>query len=223
MSELNPRTKSYEFFGPPGALFVTLSVPATLYALYFGCSEQSGGCPPPLSTDAIVAALTSPDWWVGLWDTQAALMYLGWYAFCVTAWFVLPGDWVEGTTLRTGGKVKYKINGAYFVASCAGNLAHPGHTAFSTFLLTLGLTAGYIWQYGPQSFTFIYEKWIGLTTAALLMSIVQGLACYAASFRSGALLALGGNSGNPIYDVRSLFVSPSFDLQFENSFSLAES
>lgn len=34
------------------------------------------------------------------------------------------------------------------------------------------------------------------------MSVVQGVAVYAGSFRQDALLALGGNSGNPIYDVR---------------------
>lgn len=179
---LNPRTKGYEFLGPPGALFVTLSVPITTYALFFGCSEQTGGCPPPVDTQLIVHYLTSAEFWKSLWDTEATLTYLGWYAFCVAAWAVLPGDWVEGTPLRTGGKQKYKIN------------------AFSTLLLTMGLTSGYIWQYGPQSFTLLYEKWVGFVTASLLMSVVQGVACYAASFRQGALLALGGNTGNVIYD-----------------------
>lgn len=112
-AELNPRTTKYEFFGPPGALFVTLSVPITTYALYFGCSEASGGCPPQLSTETILAALNDPKWWKGLWDTEAAFLYLGWYAFCVAAWFVLPGDWVEGVTMRTGEKKKYKINGEW--------------------------------------------------------------------------------------------------------------
>ena len=65
----------------------------------------------------------------------------------------------------------------------------------------MGVTTGYIYRYGPQSFTFLYEKWVGFMTAALLMSITQGIACYAASFIPGKLLALGGNSGNPIYDV----------------------
>ena len=69
----------------------------------------------------------------------------------------------------------------------------------------MGVTAGWIWRFGPQSFTFIYEKWIGLTTAALLMSVLQAFTWYATSFREGALLALGGNSGNFIYDVRSRF------------------
>ncbi|OCH88476.1 ERG4/ERG24 ergosterol biosynthesis protein [Obba rivulosa] len=181
-STLNPRTKGYEFLGPPGALFITLSVPITTYALYFGCAEETGGCPPPISGQSIVNALSSWDFYKGLWDTQAVLMYLAWYAFCVVAWFILPGDWVEGVQLRNGKKQKYKIN------------------AFSTFLLTLGLTIGYIWQYGPQSFTFLYEHWVGFVTASILMSVVQGVACYAASFRNNALLALGGNTGNLIYD-----------------------
>ncbi|KAJ6619559.1 ERG4/ERG24 ergosterol biosynthesis protein [Mycena sp. CBHHK59/15] len=183
-SELNPRTTSYEFLGPPGALLITLGVPITTYALYFGCSEQAGGCPPSpaLIPARVSAALSDPAWWNGLWDTQAALLYLAWYAFCLVAWAVLPGDRVLGTTLRTGEKKQYKIN------------------AFSTFLLTLGLTCGSIYRYGPQSFTFINEKFVGFITASVIMSVVQGVACYASSFRAGALLALGGNTGNFIYD-----------------------
>lgn len=51
------------------------------------------------------------------------------------------------------------------------------------------------------------------------MSVVQGVAVYAGSFRKGALLALGGNSGNPIYDVRFIFRLPlplyTFDAFFQ--------
>lgn len=114
-SELNPRTTEYEFLGPPGALFVSIIVPTVTYALYFGCSERTG-CPPlPLSRlpDRVVSAVSSLDWWKGLWDTQAALIYLAWYAFCVVAWAILPGDLVEGRPLRTGGTKSYKINGMF--------------------------------------------------------------------------------------------------------------
>lgn len=65
----------------------------------------------------------------------------------------------------------------------------------------MGLTIGYIWRFGPESFTFIYDKWVGLITASVAMSVFQGLAVYAMSFSEGKILALGGNSGNPIYDV----------------------
>lgn len=70
-----------------------------------------------------------------------------------------------------------------------------------TGLLTLGITAAWIARFGYQSFTFIYERWVGLTTAALAMSVLQGLLVYGLSFQGDKLLALGGNSGNPIYDV----------------------
>ncbi|KAJ6609239.1 ergosterol biosynthesis ERG4/ERG24 family-domain-containing protein [Mycena sp. CBHHK59/15] len=139
-SELNPRTTSYEFLGPPGALLITLAL--------------------ALIPARVSAALSDPAWWNGLWDTQAALLYLAWYAFCLVAWAVLPGDRVLGTTLRTGEKKQYKIN------------------AFSTFLLTLGLTCGSIYRYGPQSFTFINEKFVGFITASVIMSVVQGVAFF---------------------------------------------
>ncbi|TFK74093.1 ERG4/ERG24 ergosterol biosynthesis protein [Pluteus cervinus] len=187
--ELNPRTKSFEFLGPPGATLITIGVPSMIYTLYFACSEASGGCPAPgLFSDPsallerVSSALSSPEWWASLWDTEATIIYFAWYAFCIVAWAILPGDWVEGTTLRTGGKQKYKIN------------------AFSTYFLTLGLVTGWILRFGPESFTFIYEKWLGFVTASLLNSVIQAVYSYASSYRSGALLALGGNSGNFIYD-----------------------
>lgn len=198
---LNPRTTHYEFLGPPGALLVTVFVPITAYALYFGCSETSGGCPPRISYPAVIDTLSDPSFWKSLWDTQAALIYLGWYAFCVLAWAILPGDWVEGSQLRDGGKKLYKINGEFEHNNLDPTSSNPS-LAFSTFLLALGLTSGYIWRFGPESFTFLYDKFIGFVTASLLMSVVQAAGCYAASFRQGALLALGGNSGNVIYDVR---------------------
>jgi Delta14-sterol reductase len=113
---LNPRTKHYEFGGPFGALFVTTVVPFVTYALYFSCSEHAGGCPPQnynVLLTRLVDAVTDPEWWKGLWDTKAALIYLGWYAFCVISWAILPGDWIEGVELRTGEKKKYKINGTW--------------------------------------------------------------------------------------------------------------
>jgi delta14-sterol reductase len=113
----NSRTTSYEFLGPPGALAISLGVPIITYALYFGCSEATGGCPPQLTSidERIVASVSSLDWWKNLWDTDATLIYLGWYTFCVVAWAILPGDQVEGTTLRNGGQIQYKINGTTLI------------------------------------------------------------------------------------------------------------
>lgn len=65
----------------------------------------------------------------------------------------------------------------------------------------MGVTAGFIARFGPEEFTFLYTKWIGFVTASFVMSVVQSVYCYASSFFGDKLLALGGNSGNFIYDV----------------------
>ncbi|CCO32402.1 delta14-sterol reductase [Rhizoctonia solani AG-1 IB] len=89
-----------------------------------------------------------------------------------------------GTELRTGGRIKYKIN------------------AFSTMLLALGLTLGWIINFGPESFTFIYDHWVGLCTASLINSFIQATWCYYISTKNEETrtLAVGGNSGNVLYD-----------------------
>lgn len=123
---LNPRTTRYEFLGPVGAFLIVIGVPATMYGLYFGCSEQTGGCSPAFDATAVGVALSSWTWWKGLWDTEAALAYLVWYAYVVVAWLVLPGEWIEGTVMRDGRRKKYKINGTclQFPLDCADLNVH---------------------------------------------------------------------------------------------------
>lgn len=68
----------------------------------------------------------------------------------------------------------------------------------------MGIAAGCFISFGPEPFTFVYDHWVGLITASLSMSVLQGVYCYVSSFFGDKLLALGGNSGNPIYDVRCI-------------------
>ena len=72
--------------------------------------------------------------------------------------------------------------------------------------MALGLSTGYILRFGVESFTFFYDHWVGFVSAALSMSFFQGVLWYALSFQEGKLLAVGGNSGNFIYDVRPVIV-----------------
>jgi delta14-sterol reductase len=74
-------------------------------------------------------------------------------------------------------------------------------SAFATMLLTLGITTGVIFKYGASSFTFFYHHWAGFITASLTMAFTQACYCYATSFIDGKVTALGGNTGNPLYDV----------------------
>jgi hypothetical protein len=48
---------------------------------------------------------------------------------------------------------------------------------------------------------FVYDHWIGLAFSSVMFSYVVALFVYIKSFAPGALLALGGNTGNALYDV----------------------
>ena len=68
----------------------------------------------------------------------------------------------------------------------------------------MGLAAGYIYQFGPQSFTFLYEHFLGLVTASVLFSYAASFVLYISSFYGEKLLALNANSGYHGHDVRAL-------------------
>lgn len=81
-------------------------------------------------------------------------------------------------------------------------------TALITGIVALGAAAGYIALYGPSNFTILYNHWPGLLSAALANAIVQAIYVYVASFQGKRLLALGGNSGNVLFDVGDLVLTP---------------
>ncbi|PWN18822.1 putative ERG24-C-14 sterol reductase [Microstroma glucosiphilum] len=178
---LAPKSEHYEFGGPLGCLFVSTAVPLTSYGLFYFCNGEAGCAVPPenwrASLDLMLEGVVK-----SCFDWKAWAIYFGWYAFTVLAWAVLPGPWVEGTELRTGVKLKYKIN------------------AFSTMVLSLFLTALLIAFKGPESFTLLYDHWEGLVTASLFNSVAQAIYCYAVSFQEDRLLAKAANTGNFIHD-----------------------
>lgn len=178
---LAPKSEHYEFGGWPGCLLVTTSVPFFAYVLFYFCNEDSGCEFPPRDLSAawqrmgngVVASFLDGKGW---------LIYFAWYAFTVLAWAVVPGPWIEGAELRTGHKLKYKIN------------------AFRTFILATVITAAWIFVGGPSSFTLLYDHWEGLIAASLFNSFVQAMYCYITSFGEGRLLAKAANTGNVIHD-----------------------
>ena len=71
-----------------------------------------------------------------------------------------------------------------------------------TILLALAITAGICSQPGGvELYTYLYDHWIPLTSAALVNATFQAIFVYVNSFYSGELLDLGGNSGVFFYDV----------------------
>ncbi|ORY32541.1 ergosterol biosynthesis ERG4/ERG24 [Naematelia encephala] len=206
--QLNPKSIAHEFLGPIGTGIVTFLAPAFAYILFYTCNEATG-CPPTSSAAWSRLGSLLGDWPTArgqLWDWKAAGVYLAWYLFCVAAWAILPGQWVEGNLLRNGTRNKYKENG------------------FLTFVLAAGLSAGVLIQPGGiERFTYLYDHWIPLVSASLVMATAQAVWVYVWSFFSGELLALGGNSGWKIYDfflgrpLNPVFPGfPSFDIKTFN-------
>jgi ABC-type nitrate/sulfonate/bicarbonate transport system substrate-binding protein len=54
---------------------------------------------------------------------------------------------------------------------------------------------------GLKPLEFVYDHYIGLAFASIIFSFAISFIVYLGSFQPGKLLALGGNTGNAIYDV----------------------
>ncbi|KAL7421779.1 erg24, C-14 sterol reductase [Cryptotrichosporon argae] len=182
-ADLNPRSQPTEFFGPLGTGAITVMTPLVAYLLFYTCNEAAGCAPHTRLQDVWHAAIAYPGKKGAWWDWHAAAAYTAWYAWTVLCSAVLPGPVVEGNLLRDGTRKTYKMNG------------------LNTLILTLGLIVGYLFQpNGIQNFTWIYDHWVPLMSASLAMATAQAVWVYVYSFFSGELLALGGNSGNIVYD-----------------------
>ncbi|KAI7159288.1 Delta(14)-sterol, partial [Hortaea werneckii] len=208
-STQSAKPHGYEFGGPIGALFISFGLPIACYALAFLCNDVSG-CPAPsllsptkLFTPPILSrqagwqhaldVLTVEVGWpgfAGLLSLEAMLGALAWYGLSLLLYVLLPAKEVEGTELRSGGKLMYRMN------------------SFSSALVILGICAAGTWALGPdfQVWTFINRNYLQLMTANLLISFALATYVYVRSFEvkpgNNELreLAAGGHSGNMLYD-----------------------
>jgi hypothetical protein len=96
----------YEFGGPLGAGAITLGLPSVCYALVRVCNPL--GCMSLRDLPALPPAPPARAY-VSLAGFAA---YLGWLALCVALHVILPGARKEGTLLRDGTRLTYKLNGA---------------------------------------------------------------------------------------------------------------
>ena len=171
--QLNPVTTHYEFLGPVGAFFMSLGLPCVVLGLFIWCGRES--C-------SLLAYPTLPRWGdVFHYSGHALTVILAWFILQMLFSFCPIGRVVEGPTLRNGARLKYKLNAFHaFVAS---------HIVFAVSYFYFNLPV-----------TFVYDHYLTLACAAMVFSFLLSVYLYARSFRPGALLSLGGNSGNVVYD-----------------------
>ena len=167
----NTPVKTYEFMGPVGTFIMTLGLPLVVYCLITFCnSDQCSVRPPPY-----FPCLDS------LWNPHAYTIFMLWFIFHILIYISPLGKTVKGTLLRNGTRLRYKINGCY-----AFLIAHV------LFII------GYFFFKLPV--TIVYDRFLALACAAAFFSFTLSTYLYIKSHDKNALLALGGNTGNFIYD-----------------------
>jgi len=123
------------------------------------------------------------------WDVFGKV--LGYYGLSLVLHKVLPGEHVEGVELASGGKLKYKFN--------------TWSSTMVTFAICL---AGTIAQGADfPVWTFIYDNYLQVLTANIIISYTLATYVYVRSFsvKPGKPefreLAAGGHSGNMLYEL----------------------
>ncbi|KAJ3118212.1 erg24, C-14 sterol reductase [Phlyctochytrium bullatum] len=190
---LNPVTTHYEFSGPYFTPVVVIGMLLTPILLVTLCNKD--GCPAPWVLepaswkDANVALeslkrLVAPKPLAQMLDRDSFIAIIGWLVLHIAFYKLLPGPIAEGTVLRDGKtRLKYPING------------------FRAFVTVVSLTIFAARTYGLAPFLWVADNYFNLAVASIVLSLGQSLLLYLASFRSkNVMLALGGNTGNPLYD-----------------------
>lgn len=170
-SVLAMKTNTYEFMGPVGTLLMSLGLPLVVFCLFAFCNAQHCSVRPPENFPCLAS----------LWSPHAYTIFIVWFVFHMFIYLSRLGRTAEGPTLRDGTRLTYKINGLHaFIIS---------HVLF---------IIGYFYFKLPV--TIVYDKFLPLASAAFFFSFVLAVYLYIKSFDRKALLALGGNTGNVIYD-----------------------
>ncbi len=124
----------------------------------------------------------------------ALLAVVAWFLLQVVLERFLPADVVSGTKLRDGSELKHRINGhlAFWVTLLLVETCWPQFIGCPAF--------GGRTHFGRAPLYLLYDYHIELASSAVIGSTLLSVYIYSKSFRKGAMLALGGNSGNVFYD-----------------------
>uniref|UniRef100_A0A3Q3R5G9 Delta(14)-sterol reductase n=1 Tax=Monopterus albus TaxID=43700 RepID=A0A3Q3R5G9_MONAL len=161
-----------DFGGKIGAFFWLLFLPAWVLFLILQVSLE----------DPSLANFPPPlPPLVAFWDTQAFGFVILWILFQALLYILPFGKLSEGMPLKTGERLKYRTNGFFAIVVSAVAVAAAVHQGVDL--------------------TYIHSHFLQLATASFLISILLSIYLYVRSRNAPPeQLALGGNSGNVIYD-----------------------
>ncbi|XP_077409661.1 delta(14)-sterol reductase LBR isoform X2 [Vanacampus margaritifer] len=133
------------------------------------------------------------------WDARALGFVILWILFQVLLYILPMGKLSEGMPLRSGERLKYRTNGFFAMAVSAAVVAAAFHQG--------------------MDLTYIHSHFLQLSVATFLISILLSVYLYIRSrYAPPEQHALGGSSGNVIYDFfKGHELNPrikNFDLKF---------
>lgn len=122
---------------------------------------------------------------------DAMVICATWMSFHGLMYQLIPGPVHRGTRLRTGDSLNYPINGhRQFWLTMV--ILYYGYPKFDR--------DGRFEGFGACDLSWCYDNFIALATASIIWAFLLSVALYIASFRSGTLLAEGGDTGSTVYD-----------------------
>ncbi|XP_074472692.1 delta(14)-sterol reductase TM7SF2-like isoform X2 [Sebastes fasciatus] len=161
-----------DFGGKIGAYFWLLFLPAwVLFLVLQGNREDPSLANFPPPLPPLEA----------FWDAQALGFVVLWILFQALLYILPVGKLSEGMPLRSGERLKYRTNGFFAISVSSVAAAAAVHQGVDL--------------------TYIHSHFLQLTTAAFLISVLLSVYLYVRSHYAAAeQLALGGSSGNVVYD-----------------------
>ncbi|CCD22871.1 delta(14)-sterol reductase NDAI_0A07170 [Naumovozyma dairenensis CBS 421] len=196
---LNPKTTKFEFGGPLGVTVLTIFLPILSVVLneLIRSDYYIKGIFQNFSINETLKNITPFSSLLQLtFNKQVWTYYLTWFISLLVFDTILPGKYMNGCELRDGTKLTYKINGISMVT-----------------LLILILSVRWNLTNGTMpELQFLYDHILELCLVTIVFAFILSIYCYAVSFipllgskRNGQdgkekVLAVGGNSGNLIYD-----------------------
>jgi hypothetical protein len=176
-----PKTTKFEFLGSHvfGSFFTIATLPIVVIGLFLSCDENTCSAW-PLDFSLLQEKLN-----VQFFHPVSFEVYTAWMIFHFFLAVILPGPIVKGVPLPTpsADRLDYKING---LLSMIVSVAMVG-----CLCLVNGL-APLLW---------VADHYFQLAVSGIIFSSFLALFLYMFSYRSSdVVVALGGNSGYPLYD-----------------------
>lgn len=194
---LNPKADGFEFGGPVGTMLIASGLPVVLLLFGLLCNSTYTLQGIDINVEAIKNEIpgNKSKWIEFVFNKACWKAYLGWFLGLLVADLVIPGKRLQGTVLRDGTQLSYKINGTQVMLTLLALLG-----------ARLCTSEGY---YLPE-LQFLYENQLKLTLVSIVFSVFLSTFLYVYSFiplrkenglgTKERILAIPGNTGNPFYD-----------------------